>query len=205
MFTDCRCCKRLALWQSAHVVGRVETCKLTTTSHLLLSDSYSAFATAVGTAEIDELASPPPSAPSNLAAATAAFAHPTRPSLLDTPPPPHATTTTSSGSSSTIVVPELEPNLNPPVLPPLPPLGAASVPQPLGPAAPPTHSTGEEGGVAADQAGAEGSRVEGAPADPERKMEVDADAAGLTAGASATPAGESAPSGESTETDVAAV
>ncbi|KWU42141.1 hypothetical protein RHOSPDRAFT_36339 [Rhodotorula sp. JG-1b] len=166
-------------------------------------DSYSAFATAVGTAEIDELASPPPSAPSNLAAATAAFAHPTRPSLVDTPPPPHATT--SSGSSSTIVVPKLEPNLNPPVLPPLPPLGAASVPPPLGQPAPPTHSTREEGGVAADQAGAEGSRVEGAPADPERKMEVDADAARLTAGASATPAGESAPSGESTEKGVSAV
>ncbi|GAA5965179.1 hypothetical protein JCM8115_005381 [Rhodotorula mucilaginosa] len=167
-------------------------------------DSYSAFATAVGTAEIDELASPPPSAPSNLAAATAAFAHPTRPSLVDTPPPPHATTTTSSGSSSAIVVPKLEPNLNPPVLPPLPPLGAASAAPPLGQAAAPVNSTGQEGGVPAGQAVAEGSRFESAPADPERKMEVDADAAEPTAGASATPAGESAPSGESSGADGAA-
>lgn len=178
-----------------HVL-RVETCKLTQFPCLLLSDSYSAFATAVGTAEIDELASPPPAAPSNLAAATAAFAHPTRPSLVDAPL--HAT---PSSSNSTIVVPKLEPNLNPPVLPPLPPLAAASVAPPLGQAAPPANSTGQEGAALPGQVpGAEeGSRViEDAPVD-EQKMQADAQTAGPATGAS-----DATPSGESTETGGAA-
>ena len=94
------------------------------------------------------------------------------------------------------MVPKLEPNLNPPVLPPLPPLGAAS-----GHAAAPPASTGQEGAVPADQAaGAEGSRVEGAPADPERKMEVDANVA-----AAAAPADASAHTGQSTEAGAAAM
>lgn len=94
-----------------------------------LPDSYSAFATAVGTTEVDELASPPPAAPSNLAAATAAFAHPARPSLESR----------GDSSTSSVVAPKMEPNLNPPVLPPLPAVATSSA-APLAPSAPPAAS-----------------------------------------------------------------
>ncbi|GAA5976002.1 hypothetical protein JCM10908_005352 [Rhodotorula pacifica] len=147
-------------------------------------DSYSAFATAVGTtaaaaaeAEVDELASPPPVAPSNLAAATAAFSHPSRPSLAESQ---------ASSSSNHTVVPKLEPSLNVPVLPPLPPVAAA--------AAGATSAAGDGLTASASKVpapgqtnGTEGVRVEEAPA--EQKMQVDASAAGLVPAVDASATG----------------
>ncbi|BGP54539.1 hypothetical protein JCM8202_001619 [Rhodotorula sphaerocarpa] len=119
-------------------------------------DSYSAFATAVGTAEVDELASPPPAAPSNLAAATAAFAHrdQPRPSSAEVTPP--------------VTVPKVEQSLKAPILPPLPGAGSAPV----------------EDGQAAQASGAQGVSIQDAPA--EQKMGVDAQAAGLEVPQAAT-------------------